>query len=65
MPPLTFAIFNHVSETLGLPKKPLADPEFGDTLSVCDDFEQRFQLPSYSELGKIDPDISMKSKINV
>lgn len=52
MPPLTFGVFNHVAETLGPPLKPRGLPDFKDRMKVCDDFEQRFELPSLEDLGE-------------
>lgn len=64
MPPLTFSIFKHVTDTLGPPKKPLPYPEFRDTLSVCADFEERFKLPSVADLGFREEALEPDSRLN-
>jgi len=46
---LTYAIFNHVTNALGNPLRPVDDPEFKESMFAK--FDPKFALPSFKDLG--------------
>lgn len=55
-PPHTYKLFCQVTELLGQPERPFADPDFSSvSLPLPNDFEDRLILPTLKELGKYCP----------
>jgi len=52
LPPLTYAIFNHVTKTMGRPNKPLDVPDFSGILNISGEYEEKYLLPSFEALGE-------------
>ncbi|GFO20146.1 cryptochrome-1 [Plakobranchus ocellatus] len=51
-PPLTYAAFNQVVGIVGLPEKPLPNPDFeGISLPVGEDHDSKYGIPSLKSLG--------------
>ena len=52
IPPLTFKTFVAVADVLGSPENPHGPPDYKNVeLPLCENFEEKFELPSLEELG--------------
>ncbi|XP_038072863.1 cryptochrome-1-like isoform X1 [Patiria miniata] len=50
-PPVTYAMFQEVVSTIGLPHRPSGEPDFSSVkLSICDNFDQ-FALPHFQDIA--------------
>nr|AWY11208.1 photoreceptive cryptochrome [Tritonia tetraquetra] len=51
-PPLTYAMFCQVAEIVGLPPRPVEEPDFSEvTLPVSENHDRLFALPTMEDLG--------------
>ena len=53
-PPLTYMLFNQVTQSMGDPPHAVSDPDFsGVNMVVSEDHDNRYGIPSLEKMGRL------------